>query len=108
MASAQSSSSLTGAPKASEISAASSNLNDIGVVDDDALEVTKPVPDKTVTPKKASSLNGLIDSFLSLISSVPFGIVLLILLIIACMIGMLIQQQELETFTTYYGTSWFF
>jgi cytochrome c biogenesis protein len=45
----------------------------------------------------------LIDRFLNLLSSVPFGIVLLILLIVACMIGMLIQQQELETFTGYYA-----
>ena len=51
-------------------------------------------------PGRASSL---IDKFLALISSVPFGIVLLILLIIACMIGMLIQQQELETFGAYYA-----
>lgn len=45
----------------------------------------------------------MIDSFLNLLSAVPFGIVVLILLITACMIGMLIQQQELETFAAYYA-----
>ena len=35
--------------------------------------------------------------------AVPFGIVLLSLLIIACMIGMLIQQQELDSFPAYYA-----
>ncbi len=45
----------------------------------------------------------IIDRFLAGLSSIPLGIVLLVLLIIACMIGMLIQQQELETFSAYYG-----
>lgn len=45
----------------------------------------------------------LVDNFLGGLSSIPFGIGLLVLLIIACMIGMLIQQQELETFSAYYG-----
>lgn len=62
-------------------------------------------PGKTVTAKKpqAFSLGTAIDRFLNLISSVPFGIVQLSLLITACMIGMLIQQQELETFAGYYA-----
>jgi cytochrome c biogenesis protein len=45
----------------------------------------------------------MIDKGLNLLSSVPFGIVLLILLITACMIGMVIQQQELESFRGYYA-----
>jgi cytochrome c biogenesis protein len=53
--------------------------------------------------RKPSGQNGVIDGFLNLLSSVPFGIVLLVLLIIACMIGMLIQQQELDTFPAYYA-----
>src|SRR5262245_63185 len=53
--------------------------------------------------QKPSGLSAVIDGFLNLLSSVPFGIVLLVLLIIACMIGMLIQQQDLETFPTYYA-----
>lgn len=52
---------------------------------------------------KGFSVGRMIDAFLNLISSVPFGIFLLILLITACMIGMLIQQVELETFRKYYA-----
>ena len=48
------------------------------------------------------SLTGIIDGFLSLLSAVPFGIFLLVLLISACMTGMLIQQVELETFPRYF------
>lgn len=55
------------------------------------------------TGRKAFGLGSAVDGFLNLLSSIPFGIVLLILLIIACMIGMLIQQQELETFQAYYA-----
>lgn len=51
----------------------------------------------------ASLLNRGIDAFLGLLSSVPFGIVLLVLLLTACMLGMLIQQQELDTFANYYA-----
>ncbi|MFN0108111.1 MAG: cytochrome c biogenesis protein ResB [Blastocatellia bacterium] len=54
-------------------------------------------------PSKASNSVSFIDRFLNLLSSVPFGIVLLMLLITACMIGMLIQQIELETFPAYYA-----
>jgi cytochrome c biogenesis protein len=58
---------------------------------------------KSAGGRKSSGLGSVIDGFLNLLSSVPFGIVLLVLLIIACMIGMLIQQQELETFPAYYA-----
>ncbi len=53
--------------------------------------------------RKPSALSAVIDGSLNLLSSVPFGITLLILLIIACMIGMLIQQQNLESFPAYYA-----
>ena len=53
--------------------------------------------------QKPTGMSAVIDGFLNLLSSVPFGIVLLVLLIIACMIGMLIQQQELDTFPAYYA-----
>src|SRR2546428_6693038 len=53
--------------------------------------------------QKSSGLSAVIDGFLNLLSSVPFGIVLLVLLIIACMTGMLIQQQEIDTFPAYYA-----
>src|SRR6185503_17791066 len=49
------------------------------------------------------SVGRAIDSFLGLLSSVPFGIVQLVLLITACMIGMLIQQVDLETFPAYFA-----
>lgn len=65
----------------------------------------KPAEDKTSEPSRSKTSGksvSIIDRFLDLLSSVPFGIVLLILLIVACMIGMLIQQQELETFPGYY------
>jgi cytochrome c biogenesis protein len=58
---------------------------------------------KSKGERKTSGLSLLIDGFLNLLSSVPFGIVLLVLLIIACMIGMLIQQQELDSFPAYYA-----
>ncbi len=60
---------------------------------------------KSEPVKQAKSANtvSFIDRFLNLLSSVQFGIVQLILLIIACMIGMLIQQIELETFPAYYA-----
>jgi len=77
-------------------------LNDAAVEDMAvaAAEVEKP---KAASKQTASGLNAVIDGFLNLLSSVPFGITLLILLIIACMIGMLIQQQELDTFPAYFA-----
>ena len=72
---------------------------------------TEAIPDPPPGPavqtsgarKNETGLGGLIDRLLGTISSVPFGITLLVLLIIACMIGMLIQQQELDTFGAYYA-----
>ncbi|MFN7624059.1 MAG: cytochrome c biogenesis protein ResB [Acidobacteriota bacterium] len=58
---------------------------------------------KSGRPAQSGKPTQLIDGFLGALSSIPFGIVLLILLIVACMIGMLIQQQELETFSNYYA-----
>ncbi len=113
MASAQSSRGLTRASKASPVlngpEIATAKAVDVvdGVVDNDAaLDRAKPETSavgKTDKSRKAPSVSGAIDVFLGLLSAVPFGIVLLILLIIACMIGMLIQQQELETFAAYYA-----
>src|SRR5215468_7368317 len=100
MASAQSSTKLKRPLKPVE-AAARVGLSDAAVEDAVTMaEVEKP---GSSGRRKPSGLNALIDSFLNLISSVPFGIVLLLLLIIACMIGMLIQQQELETFRAYYA-----
>jgi cytochrome c biogenesis protein len=57
-------------------------------------------PEKAVLRRQKVSI---IDRLLGLLSAVPFGITLLALLITACMIGMLIQQQDLETFAKYYA-----
>jgi cytochrome c biogenesis protein len=60
--------------------------------------------DAKAAPRSAGALlNRGLDAFLGLLSSVPFGIFLLTLLLVACMIGMLIQQQELETFAAYFA-----
>jgi cytochrome c biogenesis protein len=101
MASAHSSTKLSEGAKTVEASAAV-------LIDNAAVEGTAPEPpglekSKAAAKQKASGSSSVIDSFLNLLSSVPFGIVLLTLLIIACMIGMLIQQQELETFPAYYA-----
>ncbi|MFN0088381.1 MAG: cytochrome c biogenesis protein ResB [Blastocatellia bacterium] len=90
MATVQSSQDLPARTSAAETAAETVN----------APEAKKPAAS---TGKKELGINGLIDRFLNLISSVPFGITLLILLIVACMIGMLIQQQELETFPGYFA-----
>src|SRR5215813_1864974 len=100
MASAQSSTKLKRPSKpieAAALAAASEvAIADAAVAKDGVEEA------KAKCGQKRSGLSAVIDGFLILISSVPFGIVLLVLLIISCMIGMLIQQQGLETFTPYY------
>src|SRR5215831_15638703 len=101
MASAQSSTKLTRKTKPVE-AAAMAGINE-AVIEDAAAPPVEVEKAKSKGRRKPSGLNALIDSFLNLLSSVPFGIVLLILLIIACMIGMLIQQQELETFSAYFA-----
>jgi cytochrome c biogenesis protein len=45
----------------------------------------------------------LLSRALKLLSSVRFGIALLVLLVIACMIGMLIMQQNVDGFAEYYA-----
>ena len=56
-------------------------------------------PSVKVRSKKQESI---LDKGLALLSSVRFGIVMLSLLLICCMIGMLIQQVEVEGFQEYY------
>src|SRR3982751_869578 len=51
----------------------------------------------------ASAISNGITKLLNLLSSVRFGVVLLVLLVIASMIGMLIQQQSVENFNLYYA-----
>ena len=73
-------------------------LAEVAVAGGAAMEGTDAAPRAKAKPRRS-----IIDSVLGLLSSVPFGITLLVLLIIACMIGMLIQQQELESFPRYYA-----
>ncbi len=51
----------------------------------------------------ATAVSNGITKLLNLLSSVRFGVVLLVLLVIASMIGMLIQQQSVEGFDQYYA-----
>jgi cytochrome c biogenesis protein len=104
MASAQSTTKLKGTSKPVEVAtmaggneAAIENAS-IAQGAQAAVEETKPKGEQ-----KSSGLSPIIDGFLNLLSSVPFGIMLLVLLIIACMIGMLIQQQGLDSFRAYYS-----
>jgi cytochrome c biogenesis protein len=101
MASAQSSTKLkrlSKPVKAAAMAAASEVAIEDAAVAQDVVEEAK-----AKGGQERSGLSVVIDGFLNLLSSVPFGIVLLVLLIIACMIGMLIQQQELDTFPAYYA-----
>src|SRR5262252_170669 len=101
MASAQSSTKLKQRSKRVEV-AAMAGANE-AVIEDAAVAPAGVEEAKSKGGQKPSALSDVIDWFLNLLSSVPFGIVQLILLIIACMIGMLIQQQDLETFPAYYA-----
>src|SRR3954470_3392191 len=51
----------------------------------------------------AAAVSNGITKLLNLLSSVRFGVVLLVLLVIAAMIGMLIMQQSVEGFDKYYA-----
>ncbi len=55
---------------------------------------------RIVSKKKDESI---LDSFLGLLSSVRFGIVMLMILLACCMIGMLIMQKDVDGFTDYYN-----
>jgi cytochrome c biogenesis protein len=60
----------------------------------------RPAPRaRTSAPAPAA----LLTKLLKLLSSVRFGVTLLVLLVIACMIGMLIMQQNVEGFDKYYA-----
>jgi cytochrome c biogenesis protein len=51
----------------------------------------------------AAAVSNAITKLLNLLSSVKFGVILLVLLVVASMIGMLIMQQEVEGFDKYYA-----
>jgi cytochrome c biogenesis protein len=54
-------------------------------------------------PVKEKAKESILSRFLSLLCSVRFGVVMLILLGLACLIGMLIMQQSVEGFSNYYA-----
>jgi cytochrome c biogenesis protein len=55
---------------------------------------------KVVSGKKDVSV---LDKFLGVLSSVRFGIVMLVILLSCCMIGMLIMQKDVDGFMEYYN-----
>lgn len=55
---------------------------------------------KVVSKKKNESI---LDSFLGLLSSVRFGVVMLMIVLTCCIIGMLIMQKDVDGFTEYYN-----
>jgi cytochrome c biogenesis protein len=63
------------------------------------LPTTTPASPKANKPGSTSIL----DRGLRLLSSVRFGIIMLMLLLICCMIGMVIMQQNVEGFRAYYA-----
>jgi cytochrome c biogenesis protein len=58
-------------------------------------------PAKLASPARAR--RSLTTRFIDLLSSVRFGVVLLVLLGLACMLGMLIMQQSVQGFEKYYA-----
>jgi cytochrome c biogenesis protein len=61
--------------------------------------VVKAAAKTTDTIKKTDSI---LDRLLGLLSSVRFGVTMLVILLICCMIGMLIMQVEVDGFQDYY------
>jgi cytochrome c biogenesis protein len=61
---------------------------------------TEPATQPAARP---AALASMIDNSLRLLSSVRFGIIMLMLLLACCMIGMVIMQQNVEGFRIYYA-----
>ena len=60
--------------------------------------------EKTVDlPSKAERRESLLSQFLKLLCSVRLGVTLLILLALACLVGMLVMQENVEGFANYYA-----
>lgn len=62
-------------------------------------QATSAAPTVKVTPKKKDSA---LDKILRLLSSVRFGVTMLGILLVCCIIGMLIMQVNVEGFQKYY------
>jgi cytochrome c biogenesis protein len=54
-------------------------------------------------PQAAAEAPSVVTRALNLLSSVRFGVILLVLLAVACMVGMLIVQQNVEGFDKYFA-----
>lgn len=65
-------------------------------------ERKKPLRVRSAAPEARAS-GSLLVRFLELLSSVRFGVVLLVLLVLASMVGMLVMQQEVDGFAKYYA-----
>jgi cytochrome c biogenesis protein len=68
-----------------------------------AIEETKTEVRVPKTPSAAVESASVITRSLNLLSSVKFGVTLLMLLALACMIGMLIVQQNVDGFDKYFA-----
>ena len=67
------------------------------------VRVQKPTAQAQPQPVTAGAAASLVTRALNLLSSVRFGVTLLVLLAAACMVGMLIVQQNVEGFDKYYA-----
>lgn len=65
-------------------------------------EITVAAKEKPAAGVRSKKQESLLDKFLGLLSSVRFGITMLSILLLCCMIGMLVMQQEVEGFPEYY------
>src|ERR1043165_8736870 len=68
-----------------------------------AIEETKTEVRVTKPPAAAGESASVVTRALNLLSSVRFGVVLLVLLAAACMAGMLIVQQNVDVFDKYFA-----
>lgn len=68
-----------------------------------AIQNSEKLPSASTAAKSSKSSTSLITRLVNQLSSVRFGVTLLILLAAACMTGMLIMQQSVEGFDKYYA-----
>jgi cytochrome c biogenesis protein len=64
---------------------------------------TKGEPTAVVANVRTKKSESLVDKVLGVLSSVRFGIIMLSIVLICCMIGMFIMQVEVEDFPQYYA-----
>src|SRR5215471_16495877 len=59
-------------------------------------------PSKASVKARPRKQDGIIDKILALLSSVRLGVTMLVILLLCCIIGMLVMQQDVQGFATYY------